>query len=596
MARILRFDCFEVNPAAHQLSKRGARIRLRDQSFHVLVLLLERPGHVVTRDDLRRRLWPGDVFVDFENSLNTAVGRLREALGDSADHPRYIETVPRVGYRFVAAVSEVWVPEPAAVPAPKAKLVVLPFVNLRGETSQEYFSDAMTDEIITELSALAPAELGVIARTTTMHYKGCHKDVAQIGRELKVDYVVEGGVRRTQDQITLTVQLVRASDQTHVFAKRYHAELGDLFSIHNSIARDVADHIKVGSVTEQSRPIAAPRARERRKPTNDPAAYDEYLQGRHQLARFTSEALSKARQHLEESIARDRDFALAYDSLAEIYWYLGYLGFVAPRDAFSTGVLYAMRALEIDNTLGETHALLAQYHKQLDYNWPEVDREMARALELSPTSPVVRARYAFNALMPRGYLEAAAEELERALEWDPLSEFVRVHLAIVLLLWHRWNEAMDQARVLLELDANGAWGHFVMGVAYRALGRFDDAIAAHRRSLELSSGSAMRGWLGLSLALGGKTDEARALLHELREETTQTYVPSTSIAWIHLGLGEIDDAFEWLDRAIDERDQLMMPIKSYAFFDPIRDDPRFLPLLRKMRLIDDENRRDVLHG
>jgi TolB-like protein len=371
MARLFRFDCFEVDPAAHQLFKRGARIRLRDQSFQVLMLLLERPGHVVTRDDLRRRLWPGDVFVDFENSLNTAVGRLREALGDSADQPRYVETVPRVGYRFLAAVAEVWMPEPPATPAPKARLVVLPFVNLSGDPSQEYFSDAMTDEIITELSGLAPAELGVIARTTTMHYKGCNKDVAQIGRELRVDYVVEGGVRRTQDQIALTVQLVRPSDQTQVFAKRYQAELRDIFSIHSSIARDVAEHINVGSVAERIRPIAAPGARERRKPTNDPAAYDEYLQGRHQLAHLTPEAFSKARQHLEEAIARDRDFALAYDSLAEIYWYLGYLGFMAPRDAFSTGVLYAM-ARSKSTTHSAKHTRSA---RSITSNWSTTGRK-----------------------------------------------------------------------------------------------------------------------------------------------------------------------------------------------------------------------------
>ena len=194
-------------------------------------------------------------------------------------------------------------------------------------------------------------------------------------------------------------------------------------------------------------------------------------------------------------------------------------------------------------------------------------------------------QFAFNALMPRGRLQAAAEELERALEWDPLSTFIRLHLAIVFLLWHRYDKAMEQARLLLELDPNAPWPYFVMGVAYGEERMFDDSIAAHRRAVELSDGSAMNlGWLGLSLALAGKTDEARTLLNRLHEMATQAYVPPTSIAWIHLGLGDIDAAFEWLDRAIEARDQLMMPIKSYAFFDPIRADPRFPALLRKMHL------------
>jgi TolB-like protein len=224
------------------------------------VLLLERPGHVVTRDDLRRRLWHGDVFVDFENSLNTAVGRLREALGDSADQPRYIETVPRVGYRFVAAVAEVWVPEPPAARAPQAKLVVLPFVNLGGDPSQEYFSDAMTDEIITELSALAIAELGVIARTTTMHYKACQKDVAEIGRELRVDYVVEAASGGLRTRLHSPCSSCGERPDARV-CQAMHAELRDIFSVHNSIARDVAEHISVSSVAErrsrQSRPWGA---------------------------------------------------------------------------------------------------------------------------------------------------------------------------------------------------------------------------------------------------------------------------------------------------------------------------------------------------
>jgi TolB-like protein/Flp pilus assembly protein TadD len=581
---MVRFGHFEVDLAAGQLFKRGVRIGLREKSFQVLASLLEKRGDVVTRDELRHRLWPADVFVDFENNLNTAVARLREALGDSAEHPRFIETLPKHGYRFVGHADEVPCVA-ASTSGPTVRIAVLPFVNLTGDPAQEYFSDAMTDEIITELAGLAPESLCVIARTTAMRYKGRHKDAARIGRELGVEYLVEGGVRRTSDRIALNVQLVRASDQIDVFARRYEADLRDIFGIQRSIARDIAQHVDLPSAADVSgvtTPITGPAPR---KLTRDLGAYDEYLQGRFHMSRGTPEGFAAARQHFAEATARDPEFALAYDSLAEIYWYLGYFGFMAPKDAFSTGVLYAMRALEIDNTLGETHALLGQYHKQLDYNWAEVDREMSRALELSPTSPIVRVRYAFNALMPHGRLEEAVAELERALQWDPLSIYTRVHLAAVLALWRRYDRALEQARILLELEPKAYWGHLLMGACYRDRHRFDDAIAACRKASELSGGSAaMLGWLGLSLALGGEIAEARSLLGRLHDMASTRYVPPTSLAWIYLGLGETDTAFAWLDRAIDGRDQLIMPIKSYAFFDPIRADPRFVMLLRKMHL------------
>jgi len=582
--KALRFEDYEVDLRAGQLLKRGLRISLREKSFQVLASLIEHPGQVVTREELRQRLWPDDVFVDFDNNLNAAITRLREALCDSADHPRFIETLPKRGYRFIAEVSEA-AGTPQTARGPRVKLVVLPFVNLSGDPAQEYFSDAMTDETITALASLAPEQLAVIARTTAMHYKGSHKDVSQVGRELGVDYVVEGGVRRTADRIAINAQLIRVKDQAHVWAQRYDAELTDILRLQACVAQAIAAHIGITPIAAKLRLGEAAGEGVARKPTEDLAAYNEYIQGRFYLAKLSPAAFAKARQHLEEAIARDPNFALAYDSLAEIYWWQGYFGFTRPVDAFSTGALYALRALEIDNTLAETHALLAQYHKQLDYNWPEVEREMARARALNPTSPVVRLRYALNALMPHGRLEEAAAELHAALEFDPLSTYTRTILAVIFILWHRYVQAIAEAQRLLELDPSAYWGYLVIGSSHRELRMFDEAIAAHRRAVELSGGTAaMLGWLGLSLGLGGKKAEARALLERLQEMSAQAYVPPTSLAWTYLGLGEIDSTFEWLDRAVDARDQLMMPIKSYAFFDPIRNDPRFLSLLRKMKL------------
>jgi TolB-like protein/Tfp pilus assembly protein PilF len=582
----IRFGRFDVDLAAGQIHSRGLRIRLREQSFQVLSALLEQPGQVITREALRRRLWPDDTFVDFDNNLNTAVARLREALGDSADRPQYIETLPKHGYRFLSVVSHH--PLLERTPAVAARLVVLPFVNLSGEVSREYISDAVTDEVTSDLACLAPRQLAVIARTTAMHYKGTQKDVARIGRELRVDFVLEGCVHFADVRIALNARLIRCDDQTQVLAKQYDVERAKLFDVERSLARDVLAQLGIAP----DRGASAELCSRLGKSTENPEAYDEYIQGRHHLVKLTPSALATARAHLERAVALDPEFSLAYDGLADLHWHLGYFGFAPPREAFTTGILHALRAVEIDNTLAETHALLGQFHKQLDFNWPEVAREMARALQLNPESPIVRMRYAAHALMPHGRLAEAVAELERALELDPLSTGTRNWLAVMLLLWRQYDRAFHEATKLLELDPTSYWAHAVIAGTYRERRMFDEAIAAQRTATKLSADTAaMLGWLGLVLGLGGRTAEACDVLGRLEAMSSRTFVPPTSFAWTYLGLGETDRAFEWLDRAVEGRDQFMMPIKSYPFFDPIRSDPRFAALLRKMNLDADLSRR-----
>ncbi len=578
MPHIVGFESFEVDLAAGRLLKRGIRIGLRDQSFQVLASLLEHPGEVVTREELRQRLWHGEIFVDFDNNLNTAVARLREALGDSAEHPRFIETLPRRGYRFLAKVSEVRKrTEPA--PARRTRLLVLPFMNLSGDPAQDYFSDAMTDELITELASLGRHDLAVIARTTAMHYKGSHQDVAQIGRELAVDYVVEGAARRANDRVAVNVQLIRTADQTHVFAKKYSAEWRDLFGLQSGAAHDIAV-----SIAAPRGGVAAVKAPARR-PAADLTAYNEYIQGRFQFGRATPEAFAFAKQHLERAITRDPGFAPAFDALAEVYWYLGYFGYVRPRQAFSAGIAHALRALEIDDRRAETHALLGEYHKAVGYNWPEVEREMGLALRLDPDSPVVRTRYALSGLMPHGRVPEAVAELERALEFDPLSEDTRAWLGLMCVLTRRLERGLAEGQKFLELDPTHFAGHLILARCFSYSKRFEEAIAAQRKAVEFSGGSAMMlGWLGLVLAEAGRRAQARELLRQLHGLAAKGYIPPTSVAWIHIGLGETDAAFEWMDRAVEECDQLMMPIKTYPFLDAMRSDPRYAALLRKMNL------------
>ena len=580
---ILRFGDYRVDLSTGQLHKGAKRVNLREKSFQALASLLEHRGQVVTREELRRRLWPDGVFVDFDSNLNTAIARLRDALSDPADHPRFIETLPKRGYRFKASVFEELPAPPGSALQPK--VVVLPFTNLSGDLAEEYFSDAVTDEIITALGRIAPEQLAIIACTTAMHFKGSRKNVAQIGSELGVDYVVEGGVYRSNNRIAINARLIRARDQVQIWAQQYGAESSDIFRLQATIAQAIA--AKVGLIPANGDDPAGDGNGEIpvRKPTANIRAYNEYVRGRYDLAALVPGSLAKARRHFEEAIACDPGFALAYDSLAETYWWLGYFGFVRPIEAFSAGVLFAVRALEIDNNLAETHALLAQYHKQLHYNWTEVEREMERALALDPNSPVVRVRYALNGLMPHGRLEEAVEQIEFALKFDPMSAYSLTGLAIVLILSRRYDRALAEALRVIDFEPNAYWGYLAIGVCYRELKMFNESIAAQRKAVELSGHSAaMLGWLGLLLGLSGQIDEPRALLTRLHAKSAKAYVPPSSFAWIHIGLGEIDSAFEWLDRAVEARDQLMMPIKSYAFLDPLRSDPRFTALLRKMNL------------
>ncbi len=581
MPRVIRFGRFEVDLSLGQLRKGAVRVHLREQSFRVLATLLEQPGEIVTRDELRRRLWRDTVFVDFENSLNTAVGRLREALGDSAARPRFIETLPRRGYRFIGSVR----PPPAgeSKEGPRPRLLVLPLGNAGGGPAQEYFSDAMTDEIITALASLAPEHLAVIARTTAMHYKNTRKDVARIGREVGVDYVVEGTVRHAGERVAINVQLVQTSDQTHLFAKRYDAALGAIFDMQTSIAQEIGAHIP--SLADQVR-----SARARRKPTENLAAYHEYIQARYEMWKWTPEGVAKARQHFESALACDPGFALACDGLANLYGYLGMWGFLPPDEAEPLRWFYGTRAADLDPMLAEPRTHVA-YHPQktrhedaYSYNWLEAERGMASARDLDPNSPIIRVRHS-AVLLVLGDLPQAVSELRRALEFDPLSSEVGFWLVWVLFLSRDYEQALTEAERLVEREPDQPMACMTLGLVYMGMGRFDESVAVLWKVAGSSGGFPLiLGWLGLALGLGGRREEARMLLERLRGMANERFVLPTTFAWLHLGLGEIDEAFAWLEQAVNHNDEWIHPIKTYPFLDPLRDDPRFEVLLRRLSL------------
>jgi TolB-like protein len=472
---LARFDSFEVDLRAGELRKRGIKIKLREQSFAVLALLLEHPCEVVTREELRARLWPADVFVDFDNNLNTAVTRLREALGDSAERPRYVETLPRRGYRFMAPVSR---GEPAPDGLRRAgnvRLAVLPFDNLSGDPAQEYFSDGMTEELITELACITRGRLGVIARTSAMRYKGSRREVARIGRELDVDYVVEGSVRRTDERVRISAQLIEVDSQTHLWADSYDSELRDALILQSDVARAIARQIDVKLAPEAARNPQHAHA-------VDLAAYDAYLLGLHQFSQANPSSFEKADGCFRLAIERDPLFGPAYAKLAMSHALGAYFGYAPYSVAFPRAESAARRALELDASLAEAHSALAIVQWFLYWNLAEGYREIELAVALNPNDPTAHWTMAMFLGSMKEDHQRAAVEASLALALDPLSIAIR-SMTCWLPYWARqYDLAIAQARATLELDENAPQAFYVLGTAARAKGAFEEAIAALEQS------------------------------------------------------------------------------------------------------------------
>jgi len=372
--------------------------------------------------------------------------------------------------------------------------------------------------------------------------------------------------------------LIQATDQAHIFAAKYNSDMRAVFGLPSRIAEDIAAHIP--SVSGHYI-----KGRVRKKPTDDLQAYEMYLQGRRQIYKQTPEAMTRAKQYFEDAVARDPRFALSYDALGEYYWWTGFWGFLPPRQACFVGLGLVLRSLEIDPSLAETHALLGRFRQKVDYNWPEVRREMTLALELDPSSPLARIWFAVSDLLPHAELKEAIRQAEYAIGLDPLSWEPHFWLSCFLWLARDYDRAMQQARFFEDIYPQSYMAHFMIGDIYRDSGRFEEAIEPQRRAVELSGGAPqMLGWLGLNLAKSGKTAEARSILRQLETIAGERYVLPTNFVWIYVGLEEYDNAFAWMERAIDDRDSIIIPIKSYPFFDPMRSDPRFLALLHKMNL------------
>jgi TolB-like protein len=403
MSEAIRFGGYEFDVRARQLRKQGVHIMLHGKPMEILAALLEQPGELVTRAELQARLWPDVQYADFENGLNSAVNRLREVLRESAQKPRCIETIPGRGYRFFGTLE----------PAPsgrrrKLRLAVLPLENLTGDASLDYLSDGLTEELITQLAGLDPGRLGVIARTSTMRYKGGAKGIAEIGRELKVDYVVEGSLRQERGQARISAQLIRVEDETHLWARSYDGELGGIIPFQEKVARAVAQEI------ESSVPVA-PRQ------TVDPAAWDCWIKALYYFNRYDHSALDRAVGYMEQALQFDPYFARCWAKLATALCARGFWAFRPPIESYAKAESAALRALELDDTIAEAHNALATVRWYRDWDVVAAERAFERALELGPNdAPILTNAGVFFGSVGGDPIRGAAEA-ERGLEVDPFS-------------------------------------------------------------------------------------------------------------------------------------------------------------------------------
>ena len=638
---VTRFGVFEFDLRSKELHKQGMKIRLQGQPVEILTMLLERPGETVTREELQKRLWPADTFVDFEQGLNNAMKRLRATLDDNAESPHFIETLPRRGYRFIGAVNGgsrngseprgLAEAKPGALaevkpdagdqpaghsrigaklaivgflslavaaavllglnvhgwrdrlfagpPRPQIRaLAVLPLANLSGDPEQEYFAEGMTEALIAELGRISAPR--VISRQSIMQYKGSKKPLSEIARELKVDAVLEGTVERAGDRVRVIVRLDQVSPEGQLWSNQYNRDIRDLLQLQDEIARAVADEVQVKLNPQE-------RARLARSRPVDPGAQDDYLRALHfpnkyaaESYRYTEQDLLTAISYFRQAIEKDANYGLAYVGLAQAYIDLGrtYGGHHNPKETLPLAKAAATRAVEIDPMLGEAHYVLAQT-LVCDWNWSEAERQYKLALELSPNFAPAHMWYGRFLQSVFGRNDEAMKEVAYAVELSPRDTQIRLMLGFVTYAARQYDSAISQFEAL-----NAAYpglGDFGLGWSYREKKMYPEAIAALERAIAHSRHPTVLASAASVYGRAGRKREALKLIDELKEGSRQHYIAPAHFAEAYIGLDE-DETMTWLERAYEEHDQGMADINAYPGFDALRSKPRFQALVRRM--------------
>ena len=594
----------------------GERLALRPKVVELLTMLVEAHGNPVTKDELLQKVW-ADAIVE-EGTLASHISVLRKALGEGPESAQYIETIPKRGYRFVAPVriSENGLPQPASEISKPPRLVVvprktlllllasivclilagvagwswfhwrhtreiksiavLPLMNLSGDPGQEYFADGMTDELITTLAKIN--SLRVISRTSAMRYKSAQKPLPEIARELNVDAIVEGSVSRSGNRVRITAQLIDARTDQHLWAQDYERPLDDAVTLQNQIARAVAEEVRAKLTPSERIQLSKDR------PVN-PVAYEAYLKGRFHWNKRTESELKAGVDYFERSIAADPQYALAYVGLADSYNILGSWVFTAlPADeARAKALMYANKALAIDDTLGEAHASLANAKVLFDWDWNGGETEFKRAIELNPNYAIAHHWYA-EMLLDLGRFDESVRESYKAVELDPLSPSITASLARRLALSGQPEQAIKQATAAMELDPNSPLVHLDLGLAYRQQKNLQQAIVEFEKGVQLSDHNPnFLGDLGYSYAVAGERAKAQETLRQLEEISRRRYMPPYQLAAVYAGLGQNQKALEKLDAAYKEHSTWMINLLIDPRLNSLRSEPDFVRLVKALR-------------
>jgi TolB-like protein len=547
--RPIRFGAFELDASAGELRKQGLRLRLQDQPLRILQMLLANPGQVVTRDELRDALWPTNSYVDFDQGLNRAINKLRETLGDSAENPRFIETLARRGYRFI------W--EAHAATAAGDSIVVLPFVNMSADPENEYFVDGITEEIINALTQIR--DLHVVARSSAFSFKGKHVDPRIVGEQVNVRTVLEGSVRRADNRLRITVQLVNAADGFHVWSDRYDREMKDVFAIQDEIARTVAGRLQIEFKSDDAGSLVRPG-------TQNLEAYQAYVKGRALLYR-RGPAIPGALTSCQRAVTLDTEYALAWAGLADSYTALGYYGLARPEESMPKGLEAARRAVTLEPSLAEAHTALAMACLMGTWDRVEARREFLHAIELNPKYLQAHAWYAYFYLQcSEGQLAEGMAQARVAFVSDPLSSYAHAIYVLTCMVVGNLSEAIRTARRAVEIDSESYLAHVVLQEALRLNEEFEESVAAGQLAMAMSG---RHSWAMLFRALTfadwGKPAEAEAVYGEMLARSGHQYVPPAVLAVAAAAATREDDALRHARDALETRDPICQVFWSSYF-------------------------------
>jgi len=565
-----RFGNFELDVSAYELRRSGQPVHLERQPMDLLILLVERHGQLVSRADIVNRLWNPDVFIDFEMGVHTAIRKLRQALRDSRESPAFVETISGKGYRFIAPVKAV-LPKP--YPEAIESVAVLPFASNSIDPDAEYLSDGITEALINNLSQIW--NLRVMARGTVFRYKGRDIDAQKAGKDLQVHAVVSGRVLQRGRTLIVRAELMDVATGAQLWGGQYNRHEEDVFALQDHLSREISEKLRLQLSVDEKQRLT-------KRYTGDAEAYRLYLKGRYHWNKRSPDGFQKAIESFREALNQDPAYSLAYAGLADTYAYLSFFNLVSPHEAMPKAKVAALKGLEIDKDLAEAHVSLGYISFTYDGDWKAAEKHFEQALALNPAYSMAHTFYPFY-LSSLGRSEEAIELAKRALDLDPASPAVSHSLATQLYLARKFDRAIEQAKDTLEMDENFAISHAVLGQVNLSRGMYREALPALETHSALSRGTAASlALLGYAHARLGETKMSLQMIDKLEEASKYSFVPALFIALVYAGLEDKDQAFAWLEKAHEERFNRLAYLKVEPLWDPIRSDPRFANLLRRV--------------